>query len=118
KRAPEFPGEIENRDCDGRELRVALAQRYARAALPHRLCFGPFAIGEGGKHMRARSSVERQHGSLLEMVPRRLRRIVPKQAHAGAPLTNVERSRLPRRFGQPAQLGSDRLAEIESAAVD
>jgi len=118
QRAPEFPGEIENRNRDRRELWIALAQRYAVAALLHRLRFGAFAIAEGGEHMCARSGPERQHGSLLEVMARRLRRIVPKQAHAGATLTNVERGRLSRRLDQPAQLGSDRLAEIESALVD
>ena len=33
-------------------------------------------------------------------------------------LTNVERSRLSRRLDQTAQLGSDRLADIEPAAID
>src|SRR5262249_22727792 len=62
--------------------------------------------------------VQRQLGAFVEMVAGRLRRIVPKQANARATLTDIERSGLAACLEQPAQLGPDRAAEIESGAID
>src|SRR4029453_10818607 len=90
ERAPELPGEIENRNCDGGDLRVALAEGHAIAPLLHRPCFGAFAIRVGHEHMGAGAGVERQFGAFVEVMARRLRGIGPNKAHAGAPLTDIE----------------------------
>src|SRR6516165_12617340 len=119
ERAAELAGKVENGDGDGGHLGVALAQRYVIAALLHRLCLRAFGtIGEGEQHMSAGAGIERQLGALVEVVARGMRGIVPKQAHAGLTLTDIEGRRLAGRLHQAAQLRSDRLAEIESSPVD
>src|SRR6266478_6397525 len=119
ERAAELTGEVENGDGDGGHLGVALAQRYVIAALLYRLRLRAFGtIGEGEQHMGAGTCIERQLGALIEVVARGLRRIVPKQAHTGLTLTDIEGRRLAGRLHQAAQLRPDRRAEIEPGPVD
>src|SRR3989442_509080 len=47
ERASELAGEVEDGDCNGGDLRVALAQRYVVAALLHRLRLRAFGIVAG-----------------------------------------------------------------------
>src|SRR5262249_53766648 len=73
ERAAELTGEVEDGDCDGGHVGVALSQRYVIAALLHRLRLRASGIGEGEQHVGAGAGTERQLGALIEMVTRGLR---------------------------------------------